>query len=94
MSYQEPFVRHWIRIAKDTLVGREIVGVRYASDDETGALGWTRRALVVMLDNGHLVWAAADEEGNDAGALFTTSADAPKFPALPLSVPGRAGGAP
>lgn len=94
MSYQQPLARHWTRIAKDTLVGRAIVGVRYASRAETEGLGWSRRAPLVMLDDGNFVWAAADDEGNDAGALCTTRDEAPKLPALALPAAGRTGGAP
>jgi hypothetical protein len=37
---------------------------------------------VLELDNGHLVWPAADDEGNDAGVLNTTNEHQPVLPVM------------
>jgi hypothetical protein len=52
------------------LVGRTIVGVRYLDASKTGRLGIARQPVCLQLDDGALLWPMADDEGNDAGALF------------------------
>jgi hypothetical protein len=52
------------------LVGRTIVGVRYLGAGETGLLGVAHQPVCLQLDDGALLWPMADDEGNDAGALF------------------------
>ncbi len=54
-----------------SLVGRKIVAVRWMSADETEAMGWSYRSPILILDNGAFIGAQSDDEGNDAGALFT-----------------------
>ncbi len=72
----------WTRIAHDQLVGRSIKAVRYMTTEERNQMGWSRRPVVIELDNGHLVWPAADDEGNDAGVLNTTSEHQPVLPVM------------
>lgn len=72
---------HWSNVAASVLLGRKIVAVRYLDKDETDRLGWHGRSVVIHLDNGRMVWASRDDEGNDAGALFTTD---PKGDTLPV----------
>jgi hypothetical protein len=71
----------WAEIASDQLLGRRIVGVRYMTIPEMQQYFWQTRALVLELDDGTLVFPAADNEGNDAGVLFTTNHQNPVLPA-------------
>lgn len=73
---------HWTKVAQSTLVGRKIVGVRYLSDREVERLGWTSRSVIFELDNGCLVWPTMDDEGNDAGAIFTTDLHGHTLPVI------------
>lgn len=73
---------HWTKVAQSTLVGRKIVAVRYLSDREVERLGWTSRSVIFELDNGCLVWPTMDDEGNDAGAIFTTDRHGHTLPAI------------
>lgn len=66
---------HWTKEASKHLVGRRITDVRYLSEDESKALGWYGRALVLVLDNGALFFPSSDDEGNGPGALFGQGAD-------------------
>jgi hypothetical protein len=70
----------WEKKAKDCLVGRKIVGVHWMENDEASAVGWRRRAIVLHLDDGNLIYPSMDDEGNDAGALFTNDPKNPCFP--------------
>jgi hypothetical protein len=71
----------WGSIARQMLLGRKIVGVRYLLDEEMESLGWDERCVVLILDNGNMLYPSSDDEGNRAGALFTTD---PKNPVLPV----------
>ena len=75
-------VNHWTKLGVDALVGRKIIGFRYLDDDEIEELGWYRKAPVLILDNGDAIWASKDDEGNDAGALFTTIKDFETIPVI------------
>lgn len=66
---------HWTKEAQKLLVGRRITEVRYLSNEESQALGWYGRSVVLMLDNGALFFPSADDEGNGPGALFGQGAD-------------------
>ena len=61
--------------AKQLLEGRTIKRVRYMTAAEADAWGWNSRPLRIELDNGTVLYAGADEEGNDAGVLFGTVKD-------------------
>ena len=80
-SIKEP-ERRLLALAAQALKGRCILGVRYTTSEEAEQCGWLHRSVVLELDNGHLVWPASDDEGNDAGALFTTIDTAAILPRL------------
>lgn len=73
---------HWLKEAKEQLLGRKIVDVRYMSQEEADDLDWTERPVVFHLDDGNLVFASADDEGNNGGALFTNNQANPVLPVL------------
>ena len=58
------------------------MSVRYTTDEETEALGWRCKALVFNLDNGLSFYPSADDEGNDAGAIFTTDEELEVIPVI------------
>jgi hypothetical protein len=53
------------------LVGRKIKTVRWMYNDELVATGWSKAPIVLVLDDDTLLYPSMDDEGNDAGALFT-----------------------
>jgi hypothetical protein len=59
--------------ARQRLLNRRIVEVRYLNPEECQRLLWDRTSVVFVLDNGTMVYAARDAEGNDAGALHGIS---------------------
>lgn len=75
-------IPHWEQKAASVLVGRKIKAVRYLTQKEVESLGWYSRSVVIELDNGVLVWPSSDDEGNDAGALFTTDERADTLPVI------------
>jgi hypothetical protein len=79
---KDQVVPHWEKKAASVLVGRKIKAVRYLYPVEAENLGWASRSVIIELDNGVLVWPSADDEGNDAGALFTTDKQAETLPVI------------
>ena len=57
-------------VQKDSYVGQRIVGARKATPKEIALFGWDYRAYVLVLENGNLITASQDEEGNGPGVLF------------------------
>ena len=72
----------WLHDLRPILVGRTIKAIRYLTDDEVDELGWNSAAIVMELDDGTQLWPSRDDEGNDAGALFTTNEDMPTIPVI------------
>lgn len=70
------------KVARE-LVGKVIVAVRYLTEEEREELHWHDRSVVIQLSDGTLLWPSRDDEGNGAGALFTTLESLPTVPVIP-----------
>lgn len=77
-----PSQKEWETDVSKLLLNKKIVAVRYMNDKEMEDHGWHRRALLIQLDDGTVIYPSSDDEGNDAGALFTTSEDLPTIPVI------------
>jgi hypothetical protein len=73
----------WSDKATLLLAGRKIERVRYLTEKEREGLGWSKRSLVLILDDGTYLWPSADDEGNNAGSFFTTNSDLMTIPTIP-----------
>ena len=63
--------KKWTKYAKDRLVGRKIVKVEYLTSKECeDVFGWYKRPITFTLDDGKIVIAQMDDEGNDGGVLL------------------------
>ncbi len=82
MNTIEETKKRWIKEIKPILVGRTIIRIRYLSDSECKDMGWYNSSIVLELDNGTLLFPSADDEGNDAGALFTSHKDMQTIPVI------------
>ena len=60
----------WNREAAECLLGRTVVEVRYMTRDEAARYDWISRPVMIKFDNGLILIPAADDEGNNGGALF------------------------
>ncbi len=74
--------KDWEALASKQLLGKTIVKVRYMTDQEVEDLGWYSKALVLHLDDGNIIYPSADDEGNNAGALFTNNPEDDVFPVI------------
>ena len=72
---QETVREKWTRFAKEKLVGRVVVGVRYLTLEEQQGMGWRSNALVIEFDDGSVIVPMSDDEGNNAGALLGVNED-------------------
>ena len=62
--------KRWTKVASDILVGRTIKKVAYLTEKEAEEdFGWYKRPITFTLDNGLIVIAQMDDEGNDGGVL-------------------------
>ncbi len=82
MNQQAETQNRWLHDLRPILVGRTISNLRYLTDSECEEIGWYHSAVVLILDDGTAIWPSADDEGNDAGALFTTNLDMPTIPVI------------
>jgi len=60
------------QIARQLLLNKKIVNVRYMSEDETEDMGWNVRSVAFQTEDGLWFFPSRDDEGNDGGALFTS----------------------
>jgi hypothetical protein len=71
MANNKVLIKKWETDIKKHLVGKTVANVRYLTDKEQQGMGWYRKALVIIFTDGSYMFPSADDEGNDAGALFT-----------------------
>ncbi len=72
----------WNKIARDMLVGKTIKSVRYMDKEEADEMSWGDRSLIITLSDGTELIPSADDEGNNAGVLYTNSQKHPILPVL------------
>lgn len=75
--------KRWTKIAQDMLVGRKITAVRYMTKKEADNSMWDARAIVLVLDDGNIIFPSQDDEGNGPGSLFTNNDKNPILPVIP-----------
>ena len=69
---------YWQKLVDKHLVGRKIVKVNWLHPKETEEVfGWSQQPCEIYLDNGTVLTPSQDDEGNDAGAIFTNIKELP-----------------
>jgi hypothetical protein len=66
---------NWQKESEKFLVGKTIKSVRYMTDEEAKEIGWYKKPLIIVFEDGEYVFASRDDEGNDGGALYTSDCD-------------------
>lgn len=82
MAKVSPFEKDWTEKARKLLVGRKIAYVEFMSAGQAAQLGWHHRPIILVLDDGTLIYPSADDEGNDGGSLFTNNESLDTIPSL------------
>jgi len=72
----------WNKIAQKQLLGKKIKAVSYMTEKEADSMGWSKRPVVIELEDGTHFFPSMDDEGNDGGALFTSDKENPTLPVL------------
>ena len=57
------------------LIGQKVKRIRRLSREEGEAEGWDNPTTCIEFENGAIIYASRDEEGNGPGALFGRSGD-------------------
>ena len=65
----------------ESLIGRKIVGARYMTKEEAEEWGFYSQPIVLLLDDRNFIFPSRDDEGNDAGALFSSKEEY-EFPVI------------
>tara|TARA_R100000315_G_C5083165_1_gene48083 strand:+ start:60 stop:302 length:243 start_codon:yes stop_codon:yes gene_type:complete len=72
---------YWQKLVNKHLVGRKIIKVKWLHPKETEEVfGWSQQPCEIYLDNGTVLTPSQDDEGNDAGAIFTNIKELPTIP--------------
>ena len=72
---------NWNEEVSKRLVGKTITKVKWLDADNTYKLfGWTHQPCEIHLNDGTILTPSADDEGNEAGAIFTNLKDFQTIP--------------
>ena len=63
---------YWVGVAKNLLINKKIVDVRYMTIEESNDMGWYERSVAFQTEDGLWFFPSRDDEGNGGGALFTS----------------------
>ena len=63
--------QYWTDLITKHLVGKKIVAVEYLPEILMEEWGWYKRPITLELDDGTILIAQMDDEGNDGGAIYT-----------------------
>jgi len=69
-KFQNSLGQQWKNRLSPELLGQRIVRMHYMSKKDAEELGWYKRPLMLMLENGTWIIPQQDDEGNDGGALW------------------------
>lgn len=72
----------WEKASTDFLAGKTVERVRYMTPEEVENFGFNAAAPVIEFTDGSWILASRDDEGNDAGALFTSSESLDTIPVI------------
>jgi len=73
--------KHWQDLVNKHLVGKYITKVEWLNPKDTKKLlGWDYQPCEIHLNDGTIITPSADDEGNNAGALFTNIQELPCCP--------------
>ena len=71
----------WLMLVKKHLLGKKIIDVKWLNPKDTKKLmGWDQQPCEIYLDDGTILTPSADDEGNNAGAIFTNIKELPTIP--------------
>tara|TARA_Y200000002_G_scaffold377692_1_gene383730 strand:+ start:1911 stop:2276 length:366 start_codon:yes stop_codon:yes gene_type:complete len=69
-KFQNSVGQQWKNRLSPEILGQRIVRMQYMSKKDAEGLGWYKRPLMLMLENGTWIIPQQDDEGNDGSALW------------------------
>ena len=78
----KPVEQYWTELTAKHLVGKKIVKVEYLPEDMMEEWGWYKRPITIHLNDGNVLIASMDDEGNDGGAVFTSMKELQTIPVI------------
>jgi len=72
----------WENEATQAFEGKVVKRIIWLSDKESEEMMWDSKAPVIEFTDGSWIMASSDDEGNSAGALFTSSKEIPTIPVM------------
>jgi len=66
-------MKDWSGDATKIFKGKIIKRIEYLSDQEVKEMMWYNSAPIIVFTDGSWIMASKDDEGNDAGAMFTSN---------------------
>ena len=79
---KQKIIKRWNKIANDMLKGQKVKACRYMTEEEMADMDWAKSAIIIEFENGLAIYPSMDDEGNGAGALFTTDKDNDTLPVI------------
>ena len=80
------YEKYWTDAASKLLLNRRIIKVEYLTAEDAynifGESGPRSRCIALLLDNNVCIYPSQDDEGNGAGALFTTDNELETIPVI------------
>ena len=73
-------MKDWSGDATKIFKGKTIAKIEYLSDQEVKDMMWYNRAPIIVFTDGSWIMASKDDEGNDAGAMFTSNKEMSVIP--------------
>lgn len=71
LQYDDRTIK-WEERCAQILVGKTIKSVRYQYTCEMKDMGWSKKSLIIFFTDGSFIFPSSDDEGNNAGAIFTS----------------------
>ena len=72
----------WEKDISKFLVGKTIKKIEYLTEQEAEGLGWNQIPLVIIFTDGSYIFPMADDEGNNGGAIATSSKELQTIPVM------------
>jgi len=74
--------KEWADLATKEFRGKKVKCIGWLSAEEVEKMDWCMSAPVIVFEDDSWIFAMQDDEGNDAGALATSSEKVPILPVI------------
>jgi hypothetical protein len=79
---EQELIKQWEADVNKAIAGKRIVQCRYMNEKEMNHYMWDKKGIILILEGGITLLASADDEGNNAGSIFTNLKELPTIPTI------------